>query len=194
MTIPSGSVVGRSLSECTTKSTSPDSRLFSSSCKRIRTWKKVKSKSKPINNLFFVRLTNLRKETLLADLGEGDIKDSVSRCHFLNDVELTIRKLPFQFGHYVVGLDHSQLHKLWKERSKLILSSKLITKFRVWCLLSKFNEAYLTLPCAHFENLLRFVVLGHNAYSPWRDLCIYKLTVSLDWRRAHADSWKILIT
>ena len=32
MTMPGGSVVGRSLSECTTRSTSPDSRLFSSSC------------------------------------------------------------------------------------------------------------------------------------------------------------------
>ena len=31
MTMPGGSVVGRSLSECTTRSTSPDSRLFSSS-------------------------------------------------------------------------------------------------------------------------------------------------------------------
>ena len=31
MTIPGGKVVGKSLSECTTRSTSPDSRLFSSS-------------------------------------------------------------------------------------------------------------------------------------------------------------------
>ena len=67
-----------------------------------QTWKKMKSMSQPIYN-YFVGLTNLGKETHFE-----------ARCRFLNDGELLIRKPPFQLSHYVVGLDHGQLHKLWQ--------------------------------------------------------------------------------
>ena len=60
----------------------------------------VQAKSKPIYN-YFVRLTNLGKEPHFE-----------ARCRFLNDGELLIREPPFQLSHYVVGLDHGQLHKL----------------------------------------------------------------------------------
>ena len=54
---------------------------------------------------------DLGEETLLSDLGEGDVENLVARRHLLHDAELAVGKPPLQLGHHVVRLDLGQLRR-----------------------------------------------------------------------------------